>query len=231
MRIDDTRRTFLKQLATATSAVVLAPLTSACGEPPINPEAPPVTTGAEVARSAPPMPDVPDVLPSTWNAISFNRDRGNAGAIPESYRASINGADGETKHIGKHLPYLARVDPSHVPAGYLALQWGDPARGYTPHPNAAPGPDNGGEGHWFDWIRVRKAIASASEKESTYPMWPGAEADGFAVIGGGDITSNAGKDTVYLVALPEDVAPGDTIRVYAHCRTHGEYVDFLTLPA
>lgn len=229
MRIEDTRRTFLKQLATATSAVVLAPLVSACGEP-ITPDAPTVASGSENLGAPRTIPAVPELMPDRWNAIEFNRDRGNAGAIPDSYLDAINGPDGETTHIGKHLPYFASVDPSLVPAGYLAVLWGDPARGYAPHPNAAPGPDNGGEGHWFNWIRVRKAVDSAVEKESTYPVWPGAEADGYAVVGGGDITANAGKDTIYLVALPEDVAPGDTVRIYAHCLTHGEYVDFLTVP-
>jgi hypothetical protein len=33
----------------------------------------------------------------------------------------------------------------------------------------------------------------------------------------------------FVAALPDDVAPGDTIRIYAHCLTHGEYVDFMTI--
>ena len=49
----------------------------------------------------------------------------------------------------------------------------------------------------------------------------------FVAADGQDITANSGKNTVYLVKLPSDVAPGDEVRVYAHCLYHGEYVDFL----
>lgn len=38
-----------------------------------------------------------------------------------------------------------------------------------------------------------------------------------------------GKNTIYLVALPSDVGPGDTVRSWAHCLTHGEYIDFLAV--
>ncbi|MBC7172612.1 MAG: hypothetical protein H5U40_09310, partial [Polyangiaceae bacterium] len=100
------------------------------------------------------------------------------------------------------------------------------------HPNAAPGPDNGGEGHWYNWIRVRKATEDESlEQESSYPLWPGGASEGYAVSDGGDITADGGKNTVYLVALPADVSPGDLVRIHAHCLTHGEYVDFITLPS
>ena len=34
----------------------------------------------------------------------------------------------------------------------------------------------------------------------------------------------------YLVQLPAGLVSGDVIRVHANCLTHGEYVDFLTIP-
>ncbi|HJK98607.1 MAG TPA: hypothetical protein RMF84_15390 [Polyangiaceae bacterium LLY-WYZ-14_1] len=158
--------------------------------------------------------------------------RGNAGAIPESYLDEINGPDGDTEHLGKHLPYLAGIDAEVVPAGMVALMWGNPENGHARHPNAAPTADNP-EGHWYDWIRIRKAVeGDAEETESRYRGWPEAEnpADGaYAVKGGGEITADGGRNTIYLAQLPADVRPGDTIRIHAHCLTHGEFVDFLAV--
>ena len=48
-----------------------------------------------------------------------------------------------------------------------------------------------------------------------------------AVAGGGDITAESGKNTVYLCKLPDGLQKGDTVRIWAHCLTHGEYVDFI----
>lgn len=189
------------------------------------------TSGGEV--SADPMA-IPEARPADWDPIAFNRDRGNAGAIPVSYQDEINGADGAATHLGKHLPYVPSAFEGEVPQGMLPLMWGDPERGYARHPNAVPGPANDGEGHWYDWIRVRKATeGEAEEVETTFTGWPeqGAEGTGrYAVLGGGEITGDDGKNTVYLVRLPSDVRSGDVVRVHAHCLTHGEYVDFLTLP-
>jgi hypothetical protein len=171
--------------------------------------------------------------PGDWDPVSFNRDRGNAGAIPEVYRAAINGPDGATKHIGKHLPYLAMLDPSLVPAGYVAIMWGDASKGNAQHPNSAKNDETGFAGHWFNWVRIRKATDGAAEEmETTFDNWPvpGNEMGGkFAVLGGGDITEDSGKMTVYLIPLPRDVVSGDTIRVWGHCLNHGEYADFVTL--
>lgn len=243
---DETRRVFLKQLATATGSLVLLPIATGCdeessgGEPsggePNEPEGTPDPT-AEVAPDAAaeaPGPGVPRVAPDDWDAIAFNRDRGNAGAIPEGYRESINGPEGENLHLGKHLPYIPEVPVGVVPTGFLALMWGDPSKGHARHPNA-PVSEANAQGHWYDSIKVRKAITgSAQEMTSTFPHWPPNDQEpsgNYAVLGGGELTEDSGKNTIYVVQLPDDVSPGDTVRVYAHCLTHGEYVDFLTVPA
>jgi hypothetical protein len=177
---------------------------------------------------------LPQTRPADWDAIAFNRDRGNAGAIPESYRDDINGADGENAHLGKHLPYLPTMEAGTVPAGFLALMWGNADLGHSRHPNSPVGTEGYERGHWYDWIRVRKAVeGDAQEQETTFTAWPepgDGQSGQYAVLGGGDIRENTGKNTVYLVQLPGDVTSRDTIRIHAHCLYHGEYVDFLTLP-
>lgn len=220
-----TRRTFLESLAKAASAVVLAPLATACSSD--TPAQTAAASGGEVDPLA-----VPRSRPADWDPIAFNRTRGNAGAIPQTYWPQINGPDGATNHLGKHLPYVPAIDAAQLPAGHLALMWGDPSKGYARHPNAVPGPDNNGEGHWFNWIEVRKAIdGEASVARSSYGEWPGEAGDPhYLVEGGGDIRADAGKHTIYLAALPPDVVPGDLVRIHAHCLTHGEYVDFLVVP-
>ena len=214
-----------------------SPTFAACGggaeEAPAPEPEPEPTVGAEEPVAAEPDPlAIPQTKPADWDAIAFNKERGNAGAIPESYLPSINGPDGDTQHLGKHLPYLAEVDEGDVPAGMIALMWGDPAMGYARHPNAPPTEDNP-DGHWYDWIRIRKATeGEAEEAESHYRGWPEVEQPedgGYAVMGGGSITADGGKNTIYLAKLPADVSPGDTIRVHAHCLTHGEYVDFVVV--
>ncbi|MBX3250795.1 MAG: twin-arginine translocation signal domain-containing protein [Myxococcales bacterium] len=224
-----TRRDFLEQIAAVTGAVVLAPHTIGCSSEPTTPPEP--TSGAETPEADPLA--VPLERPAGWDAIAYNRTRGNAGAIPESYLPSINGPDGDTNHLGKHLPFVPALSPASVPTGMLAIMWGDPSKGHTPHPNAPPTEENP-EGHWYDWIRIRKATHDeAAEAESRFSGWPtveGADNGAYAAFEGDDPTADAGKNTVYLVQLPPDVGPGDLVRVHAHCLTHGEYVDFLTLP-
>lgn len=232
---EESRREFLKTLATAAGAVVLMPMVSSCSGPEAVAVAGPTEqpTSLPTQPAAPKMAAVPITRPAAWDPIAFNRTRGNAGAIPESYWPSINGPDGKLKHLGKHLPYLPAVDPAMVPAGFIALMWGDPDKGYAKHPNA-PKSDAKPHGHWYNWITVRKAVeGEASEVKSTYPDWPGDKAmlnTSYAVFGGGaDLMADGGRNTIYLAALPKDVVKGDLVRVYAHCLTHGEYVDFLTI--
>lgn len=217
------RRDFLKTTAAGAGLVLLSPVAISCG-------------GASQEDTQPiagAIPPLPTSLPADWDPIVFNRERGNAGAIPELYHAAINGPDGATKHIGKHLPYLAPVEPTLVGAGYLPIMWGDPAKGYAQHPNDAQNDETGFAGHWFTWVRVRKATSGeAEERETRFDNWPipGAGSTGtFSVLGGGGITANSGKNTIYKVSLPGDVGPGDTVRVCGYCLNHGEYVDFLTL--
>lgn len=231
-----TRRGFLEKLALAAGGVVLMPAVSACSSAPeTRPETMPSSKPAGGNASAPAaMPEVPKEKPAGWDAVAYNKKRGNAGAIPESYLGKVNGADGDAKHLGKHLPYVPSLDEGMVPAGFIALMWGDPSKGHAKHPNA-PKTDANPDGHWYNWIRIRKAVSGdVEELQSAYSDWPGIQ-DGdngsYAVFGGGDIKAEGGRNTVYLAKLPADVKPGDTVRVYAHCLTHGEYVDFLTIPA
>lgn len=229
MENETKRRDFLKQLAAVTGGVVLAPwAVSAC--------APAVTyKRADGLGAAGPVKTpmaVPQVKPADWNAIDFNKKRGIAGAVPKSYLADITGPDGEKKHLGKHLPYLPSVDAKLIPAAHLAVMWGDPNKGYTQHPNAPKDDAKQYPGHWYNWVRVRRAVEGPTEEvQSTFVDWPGqgAEAKKFIGFGGADIRADSGKNTVYLVKLPKDAKPGDTLRVWGHCLTHGEFVDFIAI--
>ncbi len=177
---------------------------------------------------------VPMEKPGKWNPVEFNRLRGNNGAVPQSYLAAINGPDGEKKHIGKHLPYIPELDRGiEVPAGYLPVMWGDPSKGHTPHSNAVPGADNDYLGHWYNRIEIRKAVAvHADSMTSVFTGWPDSPDSGsglYVSSTGGPVDADSGIHTVYLAKLPYDVKKGDTVRVIAHCLTHGEYVDFLMI--
>lgn len=176
---------------------------------------------------------LPLARPQGWDAIAFNRERGNAGAVPENYRSQINGPESERAHIGKHLPYLPTLAAGAVPSGMLGLMFGDPSLGRTRHPNDSPSAAMP-RGHWFDWVKVRKATdGDAEERVSHFNGWPvPSPSDNGRIIPqeGDDPTADHGKNSVYLVALPPDVRPGDTLRVVGHCIAHGEYVDFVTLP-
>lgn len=223
MKIDELlkRRDFLTGLVSSAGVIVLLPQVTACSTG--------ATRGQVIVANG--ILDVPVVKPVDWDPIAFNRDRGNQGAIPESYRGSINGPDGEMKHLGKHLPYV--VDATASPEGYMPLMWGDPSKGYARHPNAVPGADNNHEGHWYNWIRVRKAIdGDAEELESAFTSWPAAKVGDtgrYLTLGGGDRIADGGRNTIYLVAIPDEIERGDTVRVWSHCLTHGEYVDFITV--
>lgn len=238
LQAEDTRRGFLQKLALATGAVVLVPWVTACeSAPDAKPDATPgeptsMPASAPAAAAAASAEAIPAERPAGWDAMAYNRARGAAGAIPAAYMKDINGPDGDSKHLGKHLPYVPKAAAELTPAGFVAIMWGDPDKGHAKHPNAPRSADLP-EGHWYNWIRVRKATSGeAQELQSEYPDWPGTpEQVGakYAVYGGGDLTADGGKNTVYLAALPPDVKPGDTLRIHAHCLTHGEYVDFLTL--
>jgi hypothetical protein len=173
---------------------------------------------------------VPVSPPADWNAVDFNRLRGNAGAVPLSYLEAINAPDSDRKLLGQHLPYLPKLPSGVVPAGFIAVMWGDPAKGREQHPQATAA---NGKGHWFTWIRIRKAKeGNFKEAESRYGGWPvGKPTDtgSYAVAGGGGITANEGRNTVYLAALPADVIPGDMLRIWGNCTLHGEFVDFVPM--
>jgi hypothetical protein len=225
------RRDFLKQIAAVGGGVVLLPLVSSCAtsESAGGKKTTPPPGGK---ASQPAKIEVPMAPPTGWDPIAFNKKRGNAGAIPKSYLPSINGEDGVKKHLGKHLPYIpGSIDRSTIPAGYVPIMWGDASKGYVKHPNAPKNDAKGYVGHWYNWIKVRKAVAGeAEELKNSYSDWPGSpdlQKKYYLVEGGGDLTANKGKNTIYLVALPKDVQSGDIVRIWAHCLTHGEYIDFI----
>jgi hypothetical protein len=229
------RREFLEHLAYVTGAIVLLPAVSACKKSDPPSPTPPKDTpkqGTAPAKAPTALAAIPLIKPEKWDPITYNRERGNQGAIPKSYLPSVNGATGEKDHLGKHLPYIPKIDPKLIPAGFLPIMWGDPAKGHAKHPNAPRTKENP-EGHWYNWIRARKAVAGdAQELESRYSDWPKTkEGDNGAYIafGGGDPAADSGKNTIYLVKIPDDVKKGEMIRIWAHCLTHGEYVDFLTV--
>ncbi len=218
------RREFLTQIAAVTGGAVLAPIAVSCGGASAG-------TAPVAAANTGVTDEVPLVKPADWDPVAYNKARGLNGAIPETYHESITGADGNAKHLGKHLPYVPEVPADAVPEGFLPLMWGDDSQGYARHPNAPLGSPNYPKGHWYNWVMVRKATAEEAEETlSEYEAWPGEEGGShFFSEDGGDISADGGKNTVYLVALPKDVKPGDTLRIYGHCLYHGEYVDFLTL--
>lgn len=213
------RRELLRR-GVLSGAVVLVPTTIACARP--RSSTPP--TGAE-------PDDLPLARPTDWDPVPFNRRRGAEGAIPPEYMAKIDGEDGVSQHLGKHLPFI----PEGVrgPDGMLALMWGDPSLGYARHPNSPATAE--APGHWYDWIRVRRATEElAEETESRFSSWPAAgpqDSGGYAAHSGDDPAADDGKNTVYLAVLPPDVSPGEWVRIHAHCLTHGEYVDFVQVPA
>lgn len=241
---EQNRRDFLRHLAIAAGGVVLVPVVSACSTMESGTKGAEHALGKNTAAAAKSTAEdmqkellayVPKAKPEGFEPVSFNKARGNAGAIPETYHASINGEDGDTKHLGKHLPFVPKLaDASVVPAGFVAIMWGDPEKGHARHPNA-PKSESNPQGHWYNWIKIRKAVESddVEELQSTYTNWPGLEegaTGAYAVFGGGDMHVDGGKNTIYLAGLPKDVKSKDTVRVWAHCLTHGEYVDFITVP-
>lgn len=211
----DSRRDFLKTISGGVGATLVLPSLVGCSK--VEDATVTNTLGATNLGSTDPL-NIPLSRPSNWNPIEFNLKRGMAGAVPESYRASISGADGPLLHIGKHTPFIAPVDKAMLAQGFIALMIGDPARGYARHPSSAT--------HSYDWISITKN-GEATAYRSNYAAWP--TDTNLLVLGGGDITASNGVNTIYLASLPPGTKPGDTIRVVGHCNTHGEYVDFLQL--
>ena len=206
------RRTALKRLTT----IALAPaVLTACSK------------RAVTAVAATPKTQLPSTRPADWDAITFNLARGAAGAIPASYMAKINAADGIAKHLGKHLPYVTKGDG--IAAGEIGLMWGDASKGYAQHPNAGKS-DKKPAGHWYDWVKLRNARTGAV-METRFDNWPTCSnaVNGRLIASQGrELAANGGRWSVYVAKLPSGTQAGDDLRVHAHCLTHGEYVDFIT---
>lgn len=213
----------------------LALFLAACGTS--TPEAPPVVVEpvVEAPVEVPATPvAVPNAQPSDWDAVAFNTEAAKGGAVPKEYLEKVTGVDGATAHVGKHLAFVVPATGFEIPSGRLALMFGDAAAGDAQHPNAPAGTAGMENGHFFDTIRVRKSTdEQAEEAVTTFGGWPevGEGSTGlYAAMGGGDIKENDGKTTVYLVNIPADVKSGEMVRVVGHCRYHGEYVQFVSVP-
>ncbi len=188
----------------------------------------------EAAPGAPVDPlAVPAQKPAAWDPVAYNTARGAAGAIPAAYMKDIGGEDGVNKHLGKHLPYVpANLPEDRKVAGRLPIMWGDPAQNHAKHPNA-PKSEKNPEGHWYNWIRIAKDGDEASQVETVFDNWPQcSEGVNGRLVGcvDPDPAAEDGKNSVYLAILPAGIKAGDTVRIWAHCLTHGEYVDFMTVP-
>jgi hypothetical protein len=211
------RRQFLWDATRLSFAVLLSPIACSRVRQPV---------GATTDHGL----DIPRTRPGNWDPLRFNRARGVAGAIPRSYLPAIEGPDGDRRHLGKHLPYVVAIG---APLGMLPLMWGDPRKGFAQHPNAGPSAGNP-TGHWYDWIRLRRATDDeAEERESRFSSWPhqGPDDNGaYLAAGEQGVTAEGGAATIYLAEVPKDARPRELLRVHAHCRTHGEYVDFVALP-
>lgn len=215
--LNSERRNLLKHLAAATSASLFLPAVIGCSTQRQD-EADVFGTKDSSSTTIDPS-TVPVSRPENFNPIEFNLQRGLLGAIPASYHPSILGADGPLVHLGKHMAYIAPVDKTTVPAGYVAIMMGEFAKGYTRH--VASGT------HWYDWISVRKEGAALNRAVVTnYASWPDSNN---AVFGAGLITDASGVNTIYYARLPAGVQASDTICVVAHCNIHGEYISFITL--
>ncbi len=211
------RREFIKQAGLVTGSLILFPAAASSSSKGYT------SDKCEIVRITPPG----------WDPITYNRNRGNAGAIPKSYIDDINSPDGDTKHIGKHLPYIPEIDPSIILKGYVPLMWGDPEKGHFPHPNAGTDGSSDSGGHWFNRIRIRKSARwCVKTSETVFSGWPETKPEdsgSYAVFNRGEITDKNGIKTIYMAILPPDIGPGDTIRIQADCLQHGQYIDFITL--
>lgn len=215
------RRELLTRALVAMGGVVLAPALASCGK---NRASETMLRPWEVN-----LP-LPKTIPAGWDPVTFNRLRGEQGAIPAAYLSDVRAAGGERRFIGMHLPYVVKP-AAGVPEGFLAVMFGDPEKGYAAHPHASHDLEAGEPGHWFQWIRLRKAVAlDTDEVQTNFSSWPeaaSADSGRFISVDGSDLHASNGERTAYLVRLPQDVKSGDIVRIHAHCRLHGEFVDFL----
>lgn len=215
------RRTFLKDSAVT---VVGTALLVDCAQ-----KTPDTAASAPAKAADPNQPPID--RPADWDPVAFNTARGKAGFIPEKYMTDILGPGGTEKHMGKHLPFVPKLDPSRAVAGTVAIMFGDTSKGYSAHPNAPKTPEKP-DGHWYNWIRVAIAGRPESEVETLFDNWPLAsdKVNGkYTGFSDADPSKEEGKNTVYLAQLPPGAKAGDTLRIWGHCLTHGEYVDFLTI--
>jgi hypothetical protein len=166
-----------------------------------------------------------------WDPIAFNLARARQGAVPAAYLAKIEGPDGISQHLGKHLPFVVtdgNILDAALAANVLPIQWGDPRKGHARHPNAAPTAELP-TGHYYDWVDL---LVGSAETRVGFAVWPQNRpeyAGRYRGLRAVDPTGEEGRDTVYLVPI-HGAARRSEVRVHGHCLTHGEYVDFVTVP-
>lgn len=214
------RRSLLRRLAALGAAPALA---AACG----GARPAPIDPAERAAYALPPV-----TPPAGWDPIAYNLARGRVGYIPPDYLAEVKGPGGFAVIVGEHLGYAVQHEAVKLSEGRLALMFGDPRRGHVRHPNS-PRTKSDLVGHWVDWIRVR-AVKGGEEVETRFDDWPVCSS---LVQGrilprvGNNPADDSGRNSVFVAKLPEGVAVGDQLRIWAHCRSHGEYVDYANLPA
>lgn len=165
----------------------------------------------------------PIARPPGWDALRENLARARRGAVPASYLAKIEGPSGLASHLGKHLPFVPdEAATIALPPRVLGVMWGDPKKGYPRHPNEVPSSSTP-SGHHFDTIGILRE-GDDTELVTRFPTWP--SVDGLRGLGG-DPTADGGRASIYLARVPDGMRDGERVRVRGHCRTHGEYVDFV----
>lgn len=216
------RRTFLGNAAAASGLLFVPPsLLAGCG------------SSSQTVRTDDPVSgggfDTPPIQrPGGWDPVKYNLERGDAGFIPASYMAKIKDRGGIVGHLGKHLPYTVPLAAERAAPGHLPVMWGSPEKGYARHPNGRRTAENPA-GHWYDWIRIAPEGDVSAEVTTAFDEWPAPSAGSGRIVGleGADPAADGGRNSVYLARLPRGTRPGDWVRVWAHCLTHGEYVDFV----
>ena len=183
------------------------------------------TGGTEAWRSS--FAEPPTTRPETWDPFQYNFLRGDAGFIPPGYLRQTRGPLSFKVIAGEHLPYRIETPAAKMADGVLGVMFGDPEKGHIRHPSS-PRDSDDPVGHWVDWVKIMKV--GGAQVETRFDNWPVCSEmvqGRFVPMVGDDPSADGGRNSVMLVRLPEETRQGDELRIWCHCRGHGEYVDFM----